>query len=138
MATEHHLPARHETKLNKRKCLDIGDLLSLASLESSLALWEFPWKLIVIMTNFALFQTNDAVGDHWNWAYFVPLIVIGKIISHFKLFCKFQFDVFRFIFHAQSCSWCVEWVSEELAKTSEQNKKNLEQEFLEIERWNCD
>ena len=24
------------------------------------------------------FQTNDAVGDHWNWAYFVPLIVIGS------------------------------------------------------------
>ena len=24
------------------------------------------------------FQTNDAVGDHWNWAYFVPLIVIGE------------------------------------------------------------
>ena len=23
-------------------------------------------------------QTNDAVGDHWNWAYFVPLIVIGS------------------------------------------------------------
>merc|ERR550532_2936084 len=25
-----------------------------------------------------LYWTNDAVGDHWNWAYFVPLIVIGS------------------------------------------------------------
>ena len=25
-----------------------------------------------------IIQTNDAVGDHWNWAYFVPLIVIGS------------------------------------------------------------
>ena len=28
--------------------------------------------------NVKYLQTNDAVGDHWNWAYFVPLIVIGS------------------------------------------------------------